>query len=235
MACGNAAARQHQQFQRIVERRRIAAARLDDGEQLLDIVAEQRRGQHALPRVHPVHVAAHRIDLAVVRDVAVRVRQLPGGKRVGAEALVHQAQRAHHFRVFQFGIEIGDLRRQQQALINDRARRKRRHVEEALLGNIALGDLGLGALAHHVELALQLVLRHALAARHEDLLDVRLRIARHAADGRAVDRRIAPAAARVSPSSRTMRSTIPSHSQARRAAPPAGTSCPRRTRRQAAA
>ena len=37
------------------------------------------------------------------------------------------------------------------------------------------------------------VLGHALAAADEDLLDVRLRVARHAADGGAVDRRVAPA------------------------------------------
>jgi hypothetical protein len=37
-----AAARQHQQFQRVIECSRIAAARLNNGKQLLDIVAEQR-------------------------------------------------------------------------------------------------------------------------------------------------------------------------------------------------
>src|ERR1017187_7346879 len=41
---------------------------------------------------------------------------------------------------------------------------------------------------------LQLVLRHPLAAGDEDLLDIGLRVARHAADRRAVDGRVAPTA-----------------------------------------
>ena len=65
----NSAARHDQQLQCVVERRRIAAARLDDGEQLLDVVPEQRRRQHRLPRAHPIHVPAQSVDLAVMRDV----------------------------------------------------------------------------------------------------------------------------------------------------------------------
>ena len=72
-----AAARQRQQLHGVVEHRRIAAAGRDDGQELLDVVAEERRGQHGLPRVHPVDIAAQRIDLAVVADVAIGVRQLP--------------------------------------------------------------------------------------------------------------------------------------------------------------
>ena len=50
------------------------------------------------------------------------------------------------------------------------------------------------ALANDVELALELIRGHARAAcADENLLDIRLRGARHAADGVAVDRRIAPA------------------------------------------
>ena len=87
------------------------------------------------------------------------MRQLPGGKRVGGEALVHQAERADHFGIAQLGIEVGDLRRQQQSFIYDGAGGERRNVEEALLRDIALGDFGFGALADHVELALELRLR----------------------------------------------------------------------------
>ena len=48
--------------------------------------------EHRLARGHPVDVAAQRVDLAVVDHVAVRVRQLPGAQRVGAEARVHQRE-----------------------------------------------------------------------------------------------------------------------------------------------
>ena len=51
-----------------------------------------------------------------------------------------------------------------------------------------LAIFGFGALADDVELALELVLGHALAAADEDLLDVGLRVAGHASDGGAIDR-----------------------------------------------
>ena len=150
-----------QQLHGVVEHGRIAAARGDDRQQLLDVVAEQRRRQHRLPRVHPVHVSAQRVDFAVVADVAVRVRQLPARKRVGRKALVHQAQRAGQFGIQQLLIEIGDLRREQQSLVDNRARGKRRNVEEILLLQIGLGHGRFRALAHHVQLALERVLVHA--------------------------------------------------------------------------
>ncbi len=76
---------------------------------------------------------------------------------------MHQAERADHFGIAQLRVEVGDLRRQQQSLVDDGAGGERGNVEEALLGNIGLGDFGLGALADDVELALELVFGHALA------------------------------------------------------------------------
>ena len=67
------------------------------------------RFHRAPARVHPVDVAAHRVDLAVVGDEAVRVRQLPGREGVGREALVHQRQRRHGQRVAQVVVEAADL------------------------------------------------------------------------------------------------------------------------------
>ncbi len=80
-------------------RRGIAAARLDDGKKLLDIVAEQRRSstdwraciQLTLPRTVLIS--------PLCATIAVGMRQRPGGKRIGGKALVHQAQRAHHVRI----------------------------------------------------------------------------------------------------------------------------------------
>ena len=88
---------------------------------------------------------------------------------------------------------MGDLRRQQQTFINDGARRERGDVEEVLVGHVGRGHFGFGALADHVELALSCVFGHAPGAADEDLLDIGLRGARHAADGGAVDGRVAPA------------------------------------------
>ena len=49
--------------------------------------------EQRLARLHPVDVAAQRVDLAVVRDVAVRVGERPGREGVRAEPLVHQRER----------------------------------------------------------------------------------------------------------------------------------------------
>ena len=47
-------------------------------------------------RFHPVDVAAQRIDFAVVRDVAERMRQRPARKRIRAESLVNDGQSRFH-------------------------------------------------------------------------------------------------------------------------------------------
>ena len=56
-----------------------------------------------------------------------------------------------------------------------------------------VGHLALDALANDVELALERVLVHPRRPADEQLLDVRLRHARRAADGVHVDRGVAPA------------------------------------------
>jgi hypothetical protein len=63
------------------------------------------RAEHRLARVHPVHVAAQRVDLAVVRDEAVRVRAIPGRERVRREALVDERQRRHELAVREVVVE----------------------------------------------------------------------------------------------------------------------------------
>ena len=53
-------------------------------------------GQQRLAGAHPVAVAAHGVDLAVVRDEAERVGQRPGREGVGGEPGVHDGDRALH-------------------------------------------------------------------------------------------------------------------------------------------
>jgi len=86
------------------------------GNSFADIL-EIRRFDNGLTRVHPVGVAPDGIDFAVVANHAVRMRQLPGRKRIGGEALVHHAERAHHVRIGQFTVELRDLRSQKQPLV----------------------------------------------------------------------------------------------------------------------
>ena len=121
---------------------------------------------------------------AVVSDEAVRMGQRPGGEGIGGKALVHQAEGTANFRVAQLGVEAVDLRGQQQSLVYDGAAGHRR--------NISVVQFALDALAYDVEPSLQLVFIHAAPAGDEDLLDVRLRPARHASDSGGVNGGIAP-------------------------------------------
>ncbi len=83
----------NQQLETVVEGRGVAAVGLDDRQQLLDVVAEQRRRKKFLARDHPVDIAAQRVDLAVVRHEAVRMRAVPAREGVGREALMHHRER----------------------------------------------------------------------------------------------------------------------------------------------
>ena len=118
------ASRLQEQFDGVVEIRGIATIGRDDGKELLYIVAKQRRPQQRLACVHPVDVALERVDLAVVRDVAIGMRTLPTGECVRRKALVDQAQRAGHVRIGKLFIEVGNLRSQQQAFVHNGAARE---------------------------------------------------------------------------------------------------------------
>src|SRR5258708_22131909 len=143
--------------------------------------------------VHPIDVAFERVDLAIVRDIAIGMRSLPTRKRVGGKALVHQAKRAGHVWVRKLLVKIGDLRRQQQALINNGAAGKRWNVEYTRIFDAGGRYLTLSALAYHVKFPLKYVFIRERTTSHKDLLDVRLRTSRHAANGGSEARCIAPA------------------------------------------
>ncbi len=106
---------------------------------------------------------------------------------------MNQAERALYQWIAQLGIELGDLRSKQQALVNDGAAGERRDVEVAVAFDFGVRNLVFNPAASHIELAFEIGFRQGLQGLEEDLLDVGLRAARYAADGGAVDRRIAPA------------------------------------------
>src|SRR5947209_13697764 len=133
-----------------------------------------------------------------MRDEAVRVRQLPAGEGIGGEALVNQRKRRLRAGVEQVLVEAADLRREQQALVDDGARREGWDVEIREAGQVALsGELEqrvLGLLADREDLALERV----LVGRARSTSDDRLADDRHGLEhGRAkpsrVGRHFAPA------------------------------------------
>ncbi len=84
---------EHEQLEHVVEDRRVGAPGPDDRENLREVVPEEIRGELRLARLHPVDVASQRVDLAVVGDQPVRVRELPARERVGREAGVDERER----------------------------------------------------------------------------------------------------------------------------------------------
>ena len=137
---GQRAAGHVQELHDVVEHCRVAAAFDDDRKNFLQVRAEQFGIAQRLPRVHPVGVAAHRIDLAVMAHVAERVGQAPGRKGVGGKALVHQGQG-------RFYIRVGDLREHgfelgagQHALVDEGAPGQGRDIEQVLLLHIRIPD-----------------------------------------------------------------------------------------------
>ena len=163
-----AAAGQREQLEHVVERGGVAAAGAHDREHLLQVVAEQLGGELRLARPHPVDVAAHRVDLAVVGDHPERVGELPARERVRGEARVHERERGLRARVLQVGVVAEQLRAGQHALVDDRAAAEARDHELRAGGE-------LGHAADHVELALErvLVARELVGGGHDELLDVR--------------------------------------------------------------
>ena len=201
------AAGHDEELEHVVEGRRVAAAFADDRQDLLQIVAEEIRLAHRLARVHPVDVAAQRVDLAVVRDVAVRMRERPRRERVRAEPLVHQRERRLDVRIHQIGEHRLDLIGDQHALVDQRVRRQARDVEIFPVGarDRQPVDRVLDPLADDVELPLERASRrpetgsrsHFSACTDEHLLEVRLHRRGRRADQAIVGRQIAPAEQRL--------------------------------------
>ncbi len=192
----------HQQLQRIVEARGVGLAVRDQRPHLVEVGAQQVRLQGAAARVHPVHVAADGVDLAVVGDEPIGVRQLPGGEGVGREPLVDHGQSRDGQRVDQVGVEGPHLAGQQQALVDHRPRRERRQVElgqarQVLLGG-QLGQRVLQLLTDGQQLALEGVLVRGVGpAADEGLADHGHFRQHRGAQARCVDRHVAPADQRL--------------------------------------
>ena len=156
----------HQEFERVVEAGGVGLAFVGDRPQPADVLAVQFRMHRSLPRRHPVDVAAQRVDLAVMRDHPVGMRQRPGREGVGREALMHQRQRALEIRLMQVGIILAELVGEEHALVDHGAARHRHRVIAGKAAVAALIDRLRDRLAQDVEPALELVvgLRRAVAA-----------------------------------------------------------------------
>ncbi len=162
----------HQEFERVVETGGVGLALVGDRPQLVDVVTEPVGRHRGLARGHPVDVAAQRIDLAVVRDHPVGMRERPSRKRVGGEALVHERERALEILVVEIGIIGGELVGQEHALVDDGAAGDRHRIVAGKPALLACIDRIRHRLAQDVEPALELLLVLDLLAATDEYLQV---------------------------------------------------------------
>ncbi|GAB5505428.1 MAG: hypothetical protein Rhirs2KO_05910 [Rhizobiaceae bacterium] len=172
---GQRVAALRQKFERIVETRRIRLALVGDRPQLRNVIAEEFGIDRCLARRHPVDVAAQRVDLAIMRDHAIRVRKLPRWEGVGRKTLMDQNKRGLEARISEVLVIGSDLIGEEHALVDDGVRRHR-HDIEAVVDTAGLGvNARRNHLAQNVKPALIfLVGGDRLAAADEDLTVNRL-------------------------------------------------------------
>ena len=170
-----------QEFQHVIEGARVGKVRLDDGEQILELVAEALAHGDTLPRGHQVLVAAQGVDLPVVAHEAIGLRAVPRGEGVGGEARVHHGQVALVVMVFQVRVERKQLAGRQHTFIDDDPGVQAAHIH--LLPRVA--DLGAAneCFARQVQRVIEAVVTRGVgAATDNDLLDEGHRIAGSRAD-----------------------------------------------------
>ncbi len=186
--------REVQELEHVVEHGRVGAVGVDDGEDLLEVVAEEPGRHLALARVHPVDVAAQRVDLAVVGDEPVRVGAGPAGEGVGGEPGVDHGDGRRHLRVGQVRIELAELAGVEHALVDDGAGGEARHVVLAPARDVGAQDRLPGEPPDHVELPLE---GHPVVGdgtrSDEHLADHRLAGLGHVSQRGGVERDVAPA------------------------------------------
>ena len=178
-----------EQLEHVVERGRVGLPVPDERQDLLQVVAEERRGEILLAGLERVEVALEGVDLAVVREHAEGVGELPRREGVRRVALVDEREGRDERGVGEVGVELLDLRREEKALVDDRAGRER--------ADVAALQLLLDRAANDVEATLpRVAVRRGRARtareRNEQLADLRQDAARDGADGLGHDRHVTP-------------------------------------------
>ena len=175
-----------QQFEHLVEAGGVGRAGCADREGLVD-AGQEVAVEHRLAGAHPVLVALHRVDLAVVGDEPVRVCERPRRERVGREPRVDQQERRLDARIEQVREELTQLGRGEHALVDHGARRQRHEV-----GVEFAFQLPSGPLAGDERLAVEFDAGRSGGVGHEELLERRHRCTRRLTQAVRRDRNLAP-------------------------------------------
>ena len=187
-----------QQLERIVEAGGIGLAVRNQRPHLVEIGAQQVGLHRPAPGVHPVDIATHRVDLAIVGDKPVGMRQFPRGEGIGREALVDHGHGRGGQRVVQVLVEGSHLVGEQQPLVDNGPGRKRRHVEFGQAGHVLFFrdpvERIVHLLADRQDLAFEGILIGQIVALADDRLANQRHLCEHClADAGGVDRHVAPA------------------------------------------
>ena len=176
-----------EELEHVVEDGGVGTLAVDDGQDLLEVMLQHRAVEVWLD------VAAQRVDLAVVDDVAVGVRALPARRGVGRVAGVDEGECRLDGGVGEVRVEATHLRGDEHALVDDGARAHRAHVEDLVReGGVRVGGALDGAAAD-VELALEVLASgDALGAAKKRLEDGGHARLRRVAKVMRVDRHAAP-------------------------------------------
>ena len=117
-----------EELEGVVEHRGIRSTALDDREDLLHVLLEQRARHGLLAGEHSVNVSTDGIDLTVMGDHTVRVRTIPARRGIRRETGVHDGDGGPVIRVTQVIIEGTELLYQEHALIHDGPRAQRTDI-----------------------------------------------------------------------------------------------------------
>ena len=187
-----------QELQGLVETRSVRTVGVAHRQRAVDI-AQLARANQRLAGAHPVFVAAHGVDLTIVSDVAVRVRQRPGRESVRGKARVHDSQRGSDFLLLQVKVEILQLRGSEHTLVDNCAAGQRREVHGVAaraLAGAPFAQLTLAALTQEEHLAVEINIAElaplVVLRGNEELTEHWHSLTGHLAKPFSVDRHIAP-------------------------------------------
>ena len=145
--------------------------------------------------MHPIDVAAQRVDLAVMRDIAVWMPAVPARECIGAEPRMNQRESRFYRRMIQVSVIRRNLLGHEHAFIDERLVRKARNVKPIPAADLArIANHLLGPLPNDVQLSLEChVVGQLGTAPNEHLPHKRLRGLGRRAQRRVVRGNVAPA------------------------------------------
>ena len=129
----------HQELDNIVDGARVRQVLFDNGKYITQLVAKLLVSHDALARMHEVYIALERVYLAIVGEIAKRMRSLPTRKRVRRETRVNECQVALVLRVLEVDEVLPELFGRDEAFVDERVARERANVAVELFGVVEVG------------------------------------------------------------------------------------------------